>query len=139
MACSQSNGTGRDDVANDHPCLLDDDAVDHKLEHPLLDLKGRVDESVPNAAAEALQPLQQTEFAFTVLSLPIDLRDPLPQEPAMVGDPTPPLLEFVKGDCTRLVGINQPLRLAVQGRQLAANPLPLPFVLAVDRRIAPAL
>jgi hypothetical protein len=44
-------------MTNDRPVLLDDDPVDDEPEDLLLGLERRVDERVPDAVAERLQPL----------------------------------------------------------------------------------
>ncbi len=53
----QSNRRGRNDMTNDQPVLLDDDPVDDEPEDLLLGFERRVDERVPDAVAERLQPL----------------------------------------------------------------------------------
>ena len=44
-------------MSDDQPVLLDDDPIDDEPENPLLGLERRVDERVPDAVAERLQPL----------------------------------------------------------------------------------
>ncbi len=53
----QSNRRCRNDMSDDQPVLLDDDPVNNEPEDPLLGLERRVDERVPDAVAERLQPL----------------------------------------------------------------------------------
>ena len=53
----QSDRCRRNDMTNDQPVLLDDDPIDDEPEHPLLGLERWVDERVPDALAERLQPL----------------------------------------------------------------------------------
>ncbi len=53
----QSNRRRRNDMSDDQPVLLDDDPIDDEPENPLLGLERRVDERVPDAVAERLQPL----------------------------------------------------------------------------------
>ena len=86
-------------MTNDQPVLLDDDPIDDEPEHPLLGLERWVDERVPDALAERLQPLQQPEFLLTFRVLTVDLVEPVPQVATMVLDLSPALLQFHKRNC----------------------------------------
>src|SRR3954451_1751942 len=71
------SGRGRwNDVTDDQSVLLDNDPIDDQPEDFLLGLKRRVDERIPNAVTERLQPLQQPKLLLTPRALTSDRVEP---------------------------------------------------------------
>src|SRR5215207_1158841 len=72
------SGRGRwNDVTDDQSVLLDNDLIDDQPEDFLLGLKRRVDERIPNAFTERLQPLQKPKLRLTPRALTSDLVEPV--------------------------------------------------------------
>src|SRR4051795_12469489 len=87
------SGRGRwNDVTDDQSVLLDNDPIDDQPEDFLLGLKRRVDERIPNAVTERLQPLQQPKLLLTPRALTSDRVEPGLSVAAVVLDLSPPLL-----------------------------------------------
>ena len=63
-------------MTDDQSVLLDNHPIDDQPEDFLLGLKRRVDERIPNAVTERLQPLQQPKLLLTPRALTSDLVEP---------------------------------------------------------------
>ena len=126
-------------MADDQPVLLHDDPVDDQPEDFLLGFERRVDERIPDAFAERLQPLQQPEFLLTFRALPMDLLEPGSKVAAMVLDPSPALLQLRERDRCCLVGIDQAFCLAIRCPELPLNARPLALTGTIDSGVAASM
>src|SRR3954470_2668535 len=106
-------------MADGHSALLEDHPVNNQPKNLLLDLKGWIDERGANACAECLKSFQEPDCLLTFAALPAEFVKPLAQMSGMVLDLPTAFLQLIQLDRGRLVGIDQPRDLAVQGLELA--------------------
>jgi hypothetical protein len=104
----QSNRCHRDDVADGHSAVFENDPVDDQPQDLLLDLKGWIDEGGANACAERLKPFQEPDSLLALRALPAQFTKPLAQVPGVVLDPATAFLQLIQLDRGGLVGIDQP-------------------------------
>ncbi len=135
----QSNRCHRDDVADGHSALVEDHPVNNQPKNLLLDLKGWIDERGANACAERLKSFQEPDCLLTFAALPAEFVKPLAQMSGMVLDLPTAFLQLIQLDRGRLVGIDQPRDLAVQGLELALQARAFALISAIDGGVAPAL
>src|SRR3954451_11062115 len=135
----QSNRCHRDDMSDRHSALFKDDPVNHQPKDLLLDFKGGIDEGVANACAERLKSLQEPDPLLAFATLATQFVQPLAQVPGVVLDLPTVFLQFIEFDRARLIGIDQPPDLTVQGLELTLQARALALIRPVDGRVAPAL
>jgi hypothetical protein len=128
----QSNRCHRDDVADGHSALVEDHPVNHQPQNLLLDLKGWIDEGLPDAGAEPLEPLQEPDCLFALGALPAQFTEPVAQVPGVIVNPATAFFQLIQLDRGRLVGINQPRNFAVQGFELALQARAFALISAID-------
>jgi hypothetical protein len=75
-------------------CVVHDDPVDDQPEHLLLDGEGRFRQGVAYAGAERVEPLLEPPVLLLVGPLLLELAETLPEEPPVVVDPLPAVLQL---------------------------------------------
>ena len=126
-------------MADGHSALLEDHPVNNQPQNLLLDLKGWIDEGGANACAERLKSFQEPDCLLTFAALSAEFVKPLAQVPGVILDLPTAFLQLIQLDRGRLVGIDQPPDLAVQGLELALQARAFALISAIDGGVAPAL
>ena len=126
-------------MADGHSALFEDHPVNNQPKNLLLDLKGWIDEGLPDACAERLKSFQEPDCLLTFAALSAEFVKPLAQVPGVILDLPTAFLQLIQLDRGGLVGIDQPPDLAVQGLELALQAQALALISPVDGGIAPAL
>jgi hypothetical protein len=119
-------------VADGHSALVEDHPVNHQPKNLLLDLKGWIDEGLPDACAERLKSFQEPDCLLTFAALSAEFVKPLAQVPGVILDLPTAFLQLIQLDRGGLVGIDQPPDLAVQDLELALQARAFALIGAID-------